>query len=132
MATGLMQVAVLETFGAPFRVATVARPTPDAGQVLIRIAASAATYSGVFTLLPLLTGEGRAHHGEIMRQATRLAEMGRITPKLDPWRLTLTTACNAYRAIKAPDANGKLVVGIAGTEAGLHTTHDAFRAPVPA
>lgn len=26
----------------------------------------AASYSGVFTLLPLLTGEGRAHHGEIM------------------------------------------------------------------
>jgi NADPH:quinone reductase-like Zn-dependent oxidoreductase len=27
----------------------------------------AATYSGVFTLRPLLTGEGRAHHGEILR-----------------------------------------------------------------
>ena len=28
----------------------------------------AASYSGVFTLLPMLTGEGRAHHGDI-RQA---------------------------------------------------------------
>ena len=28
------------------------------------------TYSGVFTLLPLLSGEGRAHHGEILREAT--------------------------------------------------------------
>ena len=34
----------------------------------------AATYSGVFTLLPMLTGEGRAHHGEILREATRLVE----------------------------------------------------------
>ena len=28
----------------------------------------AATYSGVFTLLPMLTSEGRAHHGEILRK----------------------------------------------------------------
>jgi NADPH:quinone reductase-like Zn-dependent oxidoreductase len=33
-----------------------------------------ATYSGVFTLLPLLTGRGRAHHGEILAQAATLAE----------------------------------------------------------
>jgi len=30
----------------------------------------AASYSGVFTLLPLLTGEGQDHHGEILRAAT--------------------------------------------------------------
>jgi NADPH2:quinone reductase len=33
----------------------------------------AASYSGVFTLLPMLTGEGREHHGEILREATALA-----------------------------------------------------------
>jgi hypothetical protein len=33
----------------------------------------AATYSGIFTLLPLLTGIGRDHHGSIMREATKLA-----------------------------------------------------------
>ena len=27
-----------------------------------------ATYSGVFTLLPLITGRGREHHGEILQQ----------------------------------------------------------------
>jgi len=75
----------------------------------------AATYSGVFTLLPMLTGKGRAHHGEIMREATRLAEMGKITPKVDPRRFTLETACDAYRAIAAHDADGKLVVDILGT-----------------
>ena len=40
----------------------------------------AATYSGVFTLLPLLTGEGRAHHGQILGEATRLAEAGQLLP----------------------------------------------------
>ena len=40
----------------------------------------AATYSGVFTLLPMLTGEGRAHHGDILREATGLVEAGKIVP----------------------------------------------------
>src|SRR5882757_8594080 len=43
----------------------------------------AATYSGVFTLLPMLTGEGRAHHGDILRKATKLAEAGKLTPRVD-------------------------------------------------
>ena len=38
----------------------------------------AASYSGVFTLLPILTGEGRARHGEILREATKLIEAGKI------------------------------------------------------
>ena len=37
-----------------------------------------ATYSGVFTLLPLLTGEGRLHHGDILREAT-VASRGSAT-----------------------------------------------------
>ncbi len=73
----------------------------------------AASYSGVFTLLPLLTGVGRAHHGEIMREATRLIEAGRIVPRIDPRRFTLETVCDAYRELKAGSAAGKLVVDIA-------------------
>jgi len=42
-----------------------------------------ASYSGVFTLLPLLTGEGRAHHGEILRRAAALADEGKLTPLLN-------------------------------------------------
>ncbi len=72
----------------------------------------AATYSGVFTLLPLLTGEGRAHHGEILREATRLAEAGQLLPKLDPRRFTLETACDAYRATRS---GCKTVVDVAST-----------------
>ena len=41
-----------------------------------------ASYSGVFTLLPLLTGEGRAHHGEILKAVTELVEAGRLRPLL--------------------------------------------------
>ncbi|WP_114241857.1 zinc-dependent alcohol dehydrogenase family protein [Dyella sp. C9] len=74
----------------------------------------AATYSGVFTLLPLLTGEGRAHHGEIMREATRLAEAGKIKPLLDPREFTLDTVGEAYTLIEQRQTQGKVVVRING------------------
>jgi NADPH2:quinone reductase len=72
----------------------------------------AASYSGVFTLLPLLTGEGRVHHGEIMREATRLAELGQLSPRVDPRRFSLATVADAHAAVAARDAAGKVVVEI--------------------
>ena len=87
----------------------------------------AASYSGVFTLLPMLTGSGRAHHGEIMREATRLAESGKVVPKLDPRRFTLATIGDAYRAITAHDADGKLVVDIFREVPGRRGAHKVHR-----
>jgi len=72
-----------------------------------------ATYSGVFTLLPLLTGEGCEHHGEIMRQATALADAGKLIPKLDPRTFTLSDVAEAYALIENRQAQGKLVIDIA-------------------
>lgn len=72
----------------------------------------AATYSGVFTLLPLLSGEGRAHHGEIMAEATRLAEAGKLVPLLDARRFTMESVGEAYALIRDHAAKGKLVVDI--------------------
>lgn len=72
----------------------------------------AGTYSGIFTLLPLLTGEGRAHHGRILDEATRLAEAGKLVPSLDPRRFTLETVGEAHRAITEGTVQGKLAVDI--------------------
>lgn len=72
----------------------------------------AATYSGVFTLLPLLTGEGRAHHGDILRQATKLAEAGQLMPKLDPRTFDLSTVAEAHALIEGRGAEGKLVIDV--------------------
>jgi NADPH:quinone reductase len=72
----------------------------------------AASYSGVFTLLPLLTGEGREHHGEILGEATKLVDAGKIRPRIDPRRFTLQTVEEAYRAIEAGGTSGKIVVEI--------------------
>jgi NADPH:quinone reductase len=72
-----------------------------------------ATYSGVFTLLPLLTGEGHAHHGEILTEATRLAESGKLVPSVDPRHFALATADEAHEAVRHGTARGKIVVDIA-------------------
>ncbi|GAB3251665.1 zinc-dependent alcohol dehydrogenase family protein [Chitinimonas naiadis] len=72
----------------------------------------AATYSGVFTLRPMLTGKGRANHGHILREATKLAEAGKLRLLLDPRRFSLDTAMEAHALIETGKAQGKLVVEI--------------------
>ena len=72
----------------------------------------AATYSGVFTLLPLITGSGRAHHGDILRHAARLVEAGKVRPHLDARHFTLETVADAYAALTQGTARGRLVVDI--------------------
>lgn len=71
-----------------------------------------ATYSGIFTLHPLLTGKHRAHHGEILREATRLVEARQLAPRIDPRQFDLRSAELAYEAVTSGTARGKIVVEI--------------------
>ena len=71
-----------------------------------------ATYSGVFTLLPLLTGEYREHHGRIMAEATQMAEAVRLKPRVDPTRFTLDTVEAAHRLVAEGSARGKVIVDV--------------------
>lgn len=71
-----------------------------------------ATYSGVFTMLPLLSGQGRAHHGAIMREATRLIEAGKIKVTLDVASYCLATVGAAHQSMIDGSAKGKLVVDV--------------------
>jgi NADPH:quinone reductase len=71
-----------------------------------------ATYSGVFTLLPILTGEFREHHGEILAQATALAEAGLLKPLLDPARFALDAVDAAHARVACGKAQGKVVVDV--------------------
>jgi NADPH:quinone reductase len=71
-----------------------------------------ATYSGVFTLLPLLTGKGRAHHGEILARAAELADAGLLTPLVDPAPYYLETVADAHRAVESGTSAGKVVVQV--------------------
>ena len=68
-----------------------------------------ASYSGVFTLLPLLTGEGRAHHGRILAAAAELAEAGKLKPLLSEQRFSATDIGSAHALVTAGTL-GKVVV----------------------
>ncbi len=69
----------------------------------------AGTYSGVFTLLPLLTGVGREQHGEILRQAAMLGEQGRLKPLLAAERFGAGEIEAAYDLV-ANGSKGKVVI----------------------
>lgn len=71
-----------------------------------------ATISAVFVLLPMLSGEGRAHHGEILRQLTQFVEDGKLHPVVDPRRFSLNTALDAHDAVENGSANVKVVIDI--------------------
>ena len=72
-----------------------------------------ATYSGVFTLLPLITGEGRAHHGEILAHVTALVETGEIKPLLNDHIVSVTDIDTAHALVES-GAIGKVVVELGG------------------
>ncbi len=71
-----------------------------------------ATLSGIFVLLPLLKGSGRAHHGEILQEATRLIEAGEIKPLLDERQYQLSDAIQAHHDQESGKLVGKLVINI--------------------
>jgi NADPH:quinone reductase-like Zn-dependent oxidoreductase len=73
----------------------------------------AATYSGVYTLIPLLTGKGRAHHGAILREACALVEQGLIRPRVDQATFALAEANAAHDHHQAASGRGKVVVSVA-------------------
>jgi NADPH:quinone reductase len=70
-----------------------------------------ATYSGVFTLMPLLTGLGQAHHGVILREAAALADGGKLRPLLNKQRFS-STDIDAAHALVESGALGKVVVDL--------------------
>jgi NADPH:quinone reductase-like Zn-dependent oxidoreductase len=68
-----------------------------------------ATYSGVFTLLPLITVEGRAHHGKILAQAAAIVEAGKLRPLLNDQRFSVSDI-DAAHALVESGALGRVVI----------------------
>jgi len=73
----------------------------------------AASYSGVFTLLPLLTGESREHHGEILRATAHMVGSGQVRPTIDPRRFSRDDAEEAHAAVRQRSTKGKVVIDVA-------------------
>ncbi|HEY4374180.1 MAG TPA: zinc-dependent alcohol dehydrogenase family protein [Burkholderiales bacterium] len=103
--------AVLDaSFAAVRRFGHVVSALGWGSHALAPLSFRAGTYSGVFTLLPLLTGEGREHHGEILREVARLTDCGKLAPRLDPRRFGWDEIEAAHAAVAGGTAAGKVVV----------------------
>ncbi|WP_168221151.1 zinc-binding dehydrogenase [Actinomadura sp. WMMA1423] len=72
-----------------------------------------ATYSGVFTLFPLLEGEGRAAHGRILASAAALASEGALRPVLHGDGYRLGDVDLALKDVERGVPAGKVVVRVA-------------------
>lgn len=113
---------VYDTLGGPMLDAAFRAVRPYGGHVvsclgwgthaLAPLSFRAATYSGVFTLLPLLSGQGRAAHGAILREAARLADAGRLSVRLDLQLFDLAEANEAHARMASGQARGKIVVDV--------------------
>ncbi len=68
------------------------------------------TYSGVFTLYPLLTGINQAHHGMALQEATKLIRAGKLVPLVDPATYRPGEIQQAYDALEQRTNKGKVVI----------------------
>lgn len=71
-----------------------------------------ASLHGVFVLHPMISGEGRKHHGDILKEAAKFIEEGKLKPIIDPRKFTLDNAIEAHKAVSDGSAVGKIVVDI--------------------
>lgn len=74
------------------------------------LSGKSATLHAVYMLLPMLTGEGRAHHGEILTELAKLVDTGKIRPLVDPKTFTFEQVAEAHRHAESGDQVGKVVL----------------------
>jgi NADPH2:quinone reductase len=72
-----------------------------------------ATYSGVFTLMPLMTGFGQGHHGMILREAAALVDDGKLRPLLNRQRFFPADIAVSHALVES-GALGKVVIDFQG------------------
>jgi NADPH2:quinone reductase len=72
-----------------------------------------ASYSGVFSLLPLLTGLDQAHHGHILREAGALVDDGKLWPLVNDRRFSPDEIAFAHELVES-GTGGKVVVEFPG------------------
>jgi NADPH2:quinone reductase len=71
-----------------------------------------ASLHGVFVLHPMIGNEGRKHHGDILKETTKLIEEGKLKPLIDSRKFTLDNAMEAHKAVSDGSSVGKIVIDI--------------------
>ena len=69
-------------------------------------------HAGVLMLIPLISGQGRAHHGWIMQQIADMAEAGQISPVIDEMTFGLNQVAGAHQRWESGEAIGKIVINV--------------------
>ena len=68
-----------------------------------------ASYHGVLMLVPMLTNEGREHHGDILNRVAHMVDHGILKPVLDEQSFTFTTIGDAHARLESGKTIGKVV-----------------------
>jgi alcohol dehydrogenase len=63
-------------------------------------------------LLPMLSGQGRAKHGEILAKLAEIVDAGAMKPLLDDTTFDLDRVGDAYDRLTSGKAIGKVVVEV--------------------
>jgi alcohol dehydrogenase len=84
---------------------------------LLEIDLSPAHFKGlslhiIFMLLPMLSGQGRAKHGEILAKLAEIVDAGAMKPLLDDTTFDLDRVGDAYDRLTSGKAIGKVVVEV--------------------
>jgi len=90
-------------------VSTVTRSTHD----LSIMHSKSLSLHVVFTLLPLITGEGRSVFGTILSQVASLVDKDKLAVLLDEKRFDYTDIAEAHRYWESGNALGKIVIEVA-------------------
>jgi NADPH2:quinone reductase len=64
----------------------------------------------VFSLLPILTGKGKAAQRSLLEDLARRVDAGELRPILDPRRFSFSEAAEAHRYFESGAARGKVVI----------------------
>lgn len=64
----------------------------------------------VFMLIPMLHGQNRQNHGDILQKITDIVDAGHLTPVVDEKEFSLESVADAYARLTSGDALGKVVV----------------------
>lgn len=68
------------------------------------------TFHAVIMLYPLLSGKGRAAHGEIMKKTAALVDQGILRPLIDKQQFTFAKTGKAHERLESGNAIGKVVL----------------------
>ena len=92
------------------RIVTVFTGTGSTTQDLMNAFIKAVTVPTQNMSIPLITSEGREHHGEILREVAKLADAGKLKPLSEPTRFTFAQANEAHALFESKKHVGKIVL----------------------